>query len=191
MRHDLSRGSDDAGLADHIEPFLEARLGDADDPGGVLVGARLHDEMIVEGLQRVQLVRVAQSHGGVVPEQNHFDTLQGHDSIGLGPPPVVADAHAEDAAEGAPYGEPQIADLEESLLQVLPGTVQHIRVAGQVHFAILADELAGLVDQDRGVVPALVAMLEDKLGVTQGEADAEALRFLEQGARLGPGISIS
>src|SRR5580698_6318691 len=118
--------------------------------------------MVVKELQGVQLVRVAQSDGGVVPEQNHFDPLQAHYAIGLRPAPVVADAHAKDAAEGAPYGETQIADLEESLLQVLSGAVQHVGVTRQMHLAILSDELAGLVDQYRGVESALAAVLNEQ-----------------------------
>src|ERR1043165_1927070 len=37
----------------------------------------------------------------VVAEHNHLDALQAHHPIGLGPTPVVADAHAHDAAHGA------------------------------------------------------------------------------------------
>src|SRR3546814_6430163 len=47
--------------------------------------------------------------------------LQRHDAIGLGPAPVVAEAHAEDAAHRAEHRESQIARLEIALLQMLEG----------------------------------------------------------------------
>jgi hypothetical protein len=104
-----------------LKPSSHPGLGHADDPGGVLIGARLHDQVIVEGLQRVELIGIAEADGRIVAQQDHLHPLQPHDAIGLGPAPVVADAHAQDAAEAAPDRKAQIAHLEEALLQMLAG----------------------------------------------------------------------
>src|SRR5207302_368666 len=47
LRHDLARGRDDGAAGDRGDALLVAALGDADDEGAVLIGARLHDEMVV------------------------------------------------------------------------------------------------------------------------------------------------
>ena len=45
------RGRDDDAAAHHIEAFFAARLGDADDPGPVLIRARLHGDVVVHHAQ--------------------------------------------------------------------------------------------------------------------------------------------
>src|SRR3569833_3614893 len=48
-RHDLARRRDNAAAADVIDPLLDPRLGDTDDPCAVLIGTGLHHQSIVEG----------------------------------------------------------------------------------------------------------------------------------------------
>jgi hypothetical protein len=85
----------------------------------------------------------------VVAEHDHFDALKSHDAISLGPAPVVADAHAHHAAQGAPNRESEVARLEVALFQMLEASLRPvIGVPGQVHFSILADNAARLVDQN-------------------------------------------
>ena len=59
-------------------------------------------------------------------------------------------------------------------------------VAGQVDLAVLADDAATLVDEDRGVVVPCDAVFMGEFGKTQVEADPELTRAVEQ--RLGRGI---
>src|SRR5204862_5983683 len=112
-------GRDDRALPDHVIALLEAAFGGADHPGPVLIGAGLHDQMVVEQLERIEVEAVAEANRRVIAEHDHLDALQAHDAIGLGPAPVVADAHAHDPAEGAEHAEAEIADLEIMLLQML------------------------------------------------------------------------
>ena len=147
---DLARGRDDGALADHVAALLAAALGDAHHPGGILVRARLHHQVVVEGAEEIVLGRGRIVHGGVVAEADQLHPLQAHHAIGLGPAPVIADAHADDAVEGAPHREAEIAHVEVALLEVLegaPGLV--LGVAGQVHLPVLADEAPRAVHQDR------------------------------------------
>ena len=59
------------------------------------------------------------NRGRVVAEHDHLDALQAHDAVGLRPAPVIADAHAENAAEHAPHRKAEIAGLEIALLEML------------------------------------------------------------------------
>ena len=120
----------------------------------------------------------------VVAEQDQFDALHAHDAIGLRPAPVVADAHADIAAEGAPDRKAEIARLEIALLEMLKRIVRPVvGVAGQMHLAVFADDRGILVHQDRGVVAVGRAVLLRKFGVAEIEADAERLCGLEQRPR--------
>src|SRR5215203_3476735 len=122
---DLAVGVHDAGSAHAVVAVFGAGLGDGDDPGGVLVGAGLEREAVVKealldrlaGLLRVHRRRVEAEH-------DELDALQAHDAVGLGPAPVVADAHADDAAEHAPDREAEVARLEIALLEMLMGTLR-------------------------------------------------------------------
>ena len=125
--------------------------------------------------------------GGVVAEHDHLDALQAHDPVGFGPAPVVADAHAHDAAESPPYAEAEIARLEIALLQMLVNAPRlRLGMAGQVHLAVLSDDLAVAVDDDGGVEAAPPAALVHQFGVADIEADAELLGLLEQRRRFRP-----
>src|SRR5262249_11568889 len=117
----------------------------------------------------------------VVAEQDHFDVLEPHHTVGFRPAPIIANAHAEVGAHRSPHTPTQIPDLEVALFQVLeraPGLV--FGVPGQMDLAILADDAAALVDQDRGVetVAALTASFE--FGKAQIEAEPQALRLTKQ-----------
>jgi hypothetical protein len=187
-RHRLAGGRDDRRLADQIAALLAAGLGDADHPRRVLIGARLHRQLVVEVRERVVLRRGRVVERRVVAEKDHLHALQAHHAVGLRPPAVVADAHAEHAAEGAPHAEAQVADLEVSLLEVLERAIGLVLgVAGQVDLAVFPDQAPAGVDEDRGVVPMSDAALDDELRVAEIEAETEPRCLLEQRARLGPG----
>src|SRR3954462_12290904 len=119
-RDDLPVRIDDAASAEQRMAVLDAAFGGRDHPRGVLVGARLHREFMVEepllrpfpGLLRIDRRRV-------VTEHDHLDALQTHPPIGFGPTPVIADAHAHDAAHGAPHRKAEIAGLEIALPKML------------------------------------------------------------------------
>src|SRR3546814_8915515 len=114
--------------------------------------------------------------------------LQAHDAGGLRPAAVVADAHAEDAAEGAPDRKAGIAEVEITLLEMLEGTPRFVLVmAGQMHLAVFSDDLAVAVDQDRRVEMRDHAVFFDQFGIAEIEAEAEPARFVEQGLGLRPG----
>ena len=141
----------------------------------------------MEGAEEVVLGRGRVVHRRVVAEQDHLHALEPHHAVGLGPAPVIADAHAEQPAEGAPDRPAEVAHVEVALLEVLEGAPRLVlRVAGQMDLPVLADEAARLVDQDRGVEAPGPAAVRDELGVAQAEADAEAPRLVEERSRLRP-----
>ena len=180
--HDLAGGRDDDAAAQHGMAVLGAGLGHADHPGTVLVRPGLHGQVTVEHAQVFGLVGERVLGRGVVAEEDHLDALQPHDAVGLGPAAVVADAHAEDAAQGAPHRKAQIADLEIAFFQVLEfprGVV--FGVPGKVHLAVLADDRPRLVDQDRGVVAAHPARLFGQLGIAEAEPQPHGAGRIEQG----------
>jgi hypothetical protein len=85
----------------------------------------------------------------VVAEHDELDPLQAQHPPGLGPAAVVADQHAHDPAHGAPDGKAEVARLEIALLEMLEGAFGvELGMAGKVDLAVLADDPAGLVDQD-------------------------------------------
>src|SRR5260221_1105655 len=184
---DLARGRDDAAAALHVDALLAPRLRRADDESAVLVGAGLHGEVVVEHAQRGRLL--ARPDGiadrRVVAEHDELDALQPHDAIGLGPAPVVADAHAHDAAERPPHREAEIAGLEIALLEMLPRPLGIVlAVARQMDLAIGADDGAAPVDESRAIVAMRRAALDDLLGIAEIEGDAERRGGLEEPARF-------
>src|SRR5680860_1186182 len=141
---------DDGRAAKHRMAILDAGFGDGYNPRAVLVGAGLHGQIIVEGSRFLGFVRILRvCRRRVETDEYHFNTLQPHDPVGFGPAPVVADAHADDAAERAPYPETGIARLEVFLLQMLEGAFRiKLVVAGQVGLAVRADNRTFPVDED-------------------------------------------
>ena len=124
----------------------------------------------------------------VVADQHQLHALQAKHAEGLGPAPVVADQHADAAAQRLPHREAEVAHLEIALLQVLElalGLV--LGVAGQVDLAILADDRARIVDQDGRVEAAGFPALPCKLRVAEVKGDAEGGGLLEErpGLRAG------
>src|SRR5262249_26247455 len=82
------------------------------------------------------LLRV--DRGRVVAEHDQLHALQSHDAIGLGPAPIVADTHADDAAHGSPDRKTEVAGLKITLLQVLEGTLRiKLGMTGQMHLRYL------------------------------------------------------
>src|SRR5688572_16033591 len=119
--------------------------------------------------------------GRVVAQHDHLDALQAHHPIGFGPAPVIADAHAHDAAEATPDPETKIARLEIALLQMLVNAVGlWLGMARQMHLAVFADDRSVAADQDRSVEAARSALLLPKLGVAEIKADAQLLGLVEK-----------
>src|ERR1700691_4656309 len=124
----------------------------------------------------------------VVAEHDHFYALQSHDAISLGPASVIADAHAHDAAQRAPNRQSELARLEVALFQMLEASLRSvIGVAGQVHFAVFADDAARFVDQNGRVEAVFAPALLDQLGIADAEGNAEPLGLFEQADRLRAG----
>ena len=128
-------------------------------------------------------------HWRVVTQHHQVHVLHAHDAPGFGPAAVVAQAHAHHPTHGAKDRKAQIANLEITLFQMLPGPFRFIRrMAGQMHFAVLADDFGLLVDQDGGVeAPLLVVVIKKHLGITKIKADAQFLGQIEQGLGLRRG----
>src|SRR5438477_1778756 len=122
---------------------------------------------------------------GVVAERDDLDALQSHDAVGLGPAPVVADAHAHDGALHAPDAEAFVPDIEIALLQMLKWRLrQMLGMAGEMDLAVPADDAAIGINEDRRVVMPRLALLLGQLGIAEIKADAELLREIEQRPRL-------
>ena len=177
--HDLARRRDDAAAADHFAALFLAGLGHAHNPGAVLIGARLHDQVVVEHGQ-VVMFRRGVVHRRVVAEQDHLGPLQAHHTIGFRPAAVIAQGHAHHAAKAPPDAE-FAARLEVALLQMLEGAPRLMLImSGQMDLAVLPDYGAVLPHQDRGIETALDAALDHQLGIAQVEPDAQLARRVEQ-----------
>ena len=125
------------------------------------------------------------TEGVLKPSVDHLHALQAHHAVDLRPAPVIADAHAEDAAHEAPHGKAEIARLEVALLQVLDAcALVELGMAGQVHLAVFADDLALLVDEDRRVEMVPVGR---ELRIAEAQPHAVLHRALEQRPRGGVG----
>ena len=129
---------------------LDAGFGHGDDPRRVLVGSGLKGQLVVKNTPLWSLLALLRvDRGRIEAECDQLDALQCHYPVNFGPSPVIADAHAEDAAHEAPDRKAEIAWLEIALLQVLMGALRvEFGVARQVHLAVLADNRPCAVDQD-------------------------------------------
>ena len=86
--------------------------------------------------------------------------------------------------QGAEDREAQVAHIEVTLLEVLEGAPGlMVGMAGQVHLAVLANDAAGGVDEDRGVVAAGATTLESQLGRAQTEARFQSPPLTRHGGR--------
>ena len=71
---------------------------------------------------------------------------------------------------------------------MLKGTVgQGFGPAGQVDLAIFANDLAGLIDEDRGVVAVLYSSFDDQFSIAQIKPDPQLGGLVKQGLRGGRG----
>src|SRR5215467_4171838 len=70
-RDDFAAGRDDDRVADLRDAFLDAGLRYPDHPGAVLIGAGLHDELVVKMPERIVFGRGRIVNRGVVAEQDH------------------------------------------------------------------------------------------------------------------------
>src|ERR1700676_2063942 len=141
--------------------------------------------MVVELAKAVDVAMAGVVEGRVVAEHDHLDALQAHDAIGLGPPPVVADAHAHDPAKAAPDLEAIITGLEIAFFQMLVDAVGlRLGMARQMHLAVFANDVSGAVNQDRGVEPTLAALFLHEFGIAKIEANAELLSLVEERLRV-------
>src|SRR3546814_7987401 len=85
--------------------------------------------------------------------------------LGLGPAPVVTDAHADLGSHGRPDTEALVADLEILLLKVLERRLRLVvGMARQMDLAVTADDAARLVDQHRGIEAAAGRSEERRVG---------------------------
>jgi hypothetical protein len=109
--------------------------------------------------------------------------LKTHDTIGLWPAPIVADAHAQNGTERTEHWEAKIPYLEETLFQVLARPIEDVGMTGQMHLAVLANDPPRLVDKDGGVEAPLAAAGAFELG--SRAASSNSMRV------SGPGISCS
>src|SRR5882672_8123776 len=92
------------------------------------------------------------------------------------------------AAGRTHYRPAEIADLEISFLQVLEAPPWFVLdVAGQVNLAVLRDDGAALIDQDRGVEAARAAALLQQFRITEIKSDADRAGDIEQALRLRSG----
>src|SRR5205814_4980665 len=133
--------------------------------------------MVVEAGEMVLLRRGRVVDRRVVAEQDELDTLQSHHAIRLGPPAVVADAHAHDRTAIARHRPAEVADLEVALLEMLKRAPRLVLgVAGQMDLAIREDDTASRVDENRRVVAMTVPGL---LGVAEAKAESEPARLVE------------
>ena len=120
----------------------------------------------------------------VVAAQDQLDALQPHLAVRLGPTPVVADHHADPAAERVPHPEPVGRGLEVVALGVLERAVGFVLlVAGDVDLLERGDDRAVALDQRLHVPPmdAVGAVLEQR--VAEAEPHAEPLGLVEQRLR--------
>ena len=118
----------------------------------------------------------------VEAERDDLGALEREHAECFRPAPIVADQHAADRVHEPPDAKAEVADLEVLLLEVLERRLRFVvRVAGQVHLAVLADQAAVRADEDRRVVAVIVRR---ELGVADVEADAELARLVEQRPRL-------
>ena len=186
LADDLAVRRRDQRAADQVMAVLAAGLGDGHDPGRVLVGASLHREAVMEEAIGGRLVRGLRVGGRrIVAEHDHLHALQPHDAIGLGPAPVIADRHPEQAALELPDRETEIAGLEIALLEMLVRTLGvELGMARQMHLPVLADDPAGVVDQDRAVE---MTALRRELGITEAHGHAELSRPVEERLCVRPG----
>jgi hypothetical protein len=139
--------------------------------------------MVEHALLRPLVCFLRIHRGRVVAEHDQLHPLQSHDAISLGPPPVVADAHADDAAHGAPHRKTQVTRLEITFFQVLEGTLRiELGMPGQMHLAIFADDFSVSIDQDGRVEMMAIG---SELGVTERQTDAIVSGMVEQRTRRG------
>src|SRR5579875_1844407 len=185
LGHDLARRGDDAALGQGVDALLHAPFGGGHYPGAVLVGAGLHDQVIVEGGQHVlgRIRRVVD--GRVVSAHDQLHAEETHHPVGLRPAPVVADHHPHPAAEGVPNPEAVGPRLEVVALEVLerpPPLV--VFMAGDVHLAVPGHHRTVPLDQDLGVV---AVVLGGQFGVAQAEAHPEVGGLVEERLGVAPG----
>src|SRR5262249_31316187 len=122
---DLPVRIDDYAAGDQRIAVLDAALGDCDNPSRVLVGTRLQGEpMMEQPLARPLLCLLRIDRWRVVAEHDQLDALQSHHAVGFRPAAIVAYAHADDAAQGAPYGKAEVPRLEIALFQMLERTLR-------------------------------------------------------------------
>jgi len=70
--NDFSGWRDNTTAADQIAAFLASGLGNANHPGAVLIGAGLHDKMVVKVLQVIVLRRRWIMNRSIIAQQHKF-----------------------------------------------------------------------------------------------------------------------
>src|SRR5579872_3715239 len=180
---DLARRSHNAAAADLVDAFLNARLGDANDKAAVLVGAGLHHELVVEERKVVVFWRGRIMPRGVVADQHHLDALKSHDPVRFAPAAIVANGHADHAAEGVDHAESRTW-LEVTFLQMLKGSPWLVfGMSRQMNLAVFGNDRAAPVHQNGRVVTMGHTVLDGEFGIAEIKADSKLAREVEQ--RLG------
>ena len=111
--------------------------------------------------------------------------MEAHHSIGLRPPPVVADRHTDDSLKGPPYTEPIRARLEVVALCVLEFAPRFVLgMARDVNLPELPYDRPVTLHEQEDVVAVLdTGSVCRKFGISEGEPDSESFGLIKQ--RLG------
>ena len=173
LRHDFTGWRHDHTAAHQLKPVFATRLGDANDPGAVLISAHLHRHMVMHHAEVRRFWATAIAGWRVVAKHHQLNALQAHHPVCLRPAPVIAERHAHNAAHGPPDWPAKITHFEIALLKVLPWQgIVILNVARQMHLAILADNLARFINQNGGIEPAHTSFILKLLCVAQIKAHA-------------------
>ena len=141
LGEDFAGWGDDAGIREAFNAFLNTALGYAYDESSILISATLHHQSIVEALQHILRWIGYVVHWGVVSTQDHFNTLEPHHAISLGPATIVADHHSHSATESFPYTKAFVTGGEVIALRVLEVSVRFVfLVPRYMHFSILRND---------------------------------------------------
>ena len=134
------------------------------------------------------LVAERVDRGCIVADQNHLGILQAQHPEGLGPAPVIADRHADVAANKVPHPKSQVPHFKVQFLEMLVTAFGiEVAVAGQVYLAILAHNRSIGADKNCGVKASFAPVLLDPFRITKIEGDPVLARCVEQGLGVRAG----
>ena len=118
--------------------------------------------------------------GCVVAHKDQFDALQAQHSVRFWPAAVVTDTHPQCRVQCIEYRKPQITGLEVALFQMLKGEVGFmLAMSREVNLAILPRDLAGLVNEYRGVEPPGRMVVANQFSITEIKSNSSACGSVE------------